>query len=362
MVDMRPADNKGISIRRRIAKYRLSLKYVVRLSKPLLLWRTLGNYLACIFTRRSRLRYVDLALTYKCNLNCIHCSAARLGKLDEADMSLEDYRALGRQLVRNGVLVVQLTGGEPSIRKDLDQIIRALGPKKLFISMNTNCVPLNRQRLLHLKKAGLDNLCVSVDDWDAAEHDRWRQRPGTHEKALKTIDLAREVGLRVMVFTVATHQNIRSDNFLKLVEYTRRKKVLLLVGWAVPAGNWNANEEVLLTEDDLAYLDQVQTKHLHVRTDFESNYFRWGCGAVKEKLYITATGDVIPCAFVHIKLGNIYDRPLATIRQDALKVDWFRDYNHSCLAANDREFQRRHLSKIYEADHEPITMAEAGLH
>jgi len=86
---------------------------------------------------------------------------------------------------------------------------------------------------------------------------------------------------------VATHANLRTDAFAKLIEFTKSNRILVLVGWAVPTGNWNANDDVLLTEDDLAYLETMHERYPHVRTDFEANYFRWGCGAGKEKLYIT---------------------------------------------------------------------------
>jgi len=43
-----------------------------------------------------------------------------------------------------------------------------------------------------------------------------------------------------------------------------------------------------------------------------------------------------------------------------MKIDWFREYNSLCLAANDREFQAKHLSRVRAAKEEPISMREAG--
>lgn len=349
-----------VTLKRRLAKYYLSLKYVVRWNKPLLVWRTFYNYLFYIITGRPRLRYVDLAVTFNCNLNCIHCSATRMIDVPRKAMTVEDYKALGKQLIENGVLVVQLTGGEPLMREDLEDIIRALKPSRFFISTGTNAKLATPERLFSLKKAGLDNLCISIDDWDPAEHDRWRGEEGVHAKALAVLDIALEMGFSVMIFTVATHQNVRSEGFIKLVEYAGKKKVLLLIGWAVPTGNWNANEEVLLTTEDLEYLETIHEKHLHTRTDFESNYFHFGCGAGKEKLYITPYGDVVPCAFVHIRFGNIFKKSLKEIRDTALKIDWFSKYNSLCLAANNREFREKHMTKIFAANKEPISMKEAG--
>ena len=356
---IKPRQRK-VTIQRKIAKYALSFKYGFRISKPLMMARIAYNYLYYLVKKKPRPRFVDLAVTYRCNLNCIHCSATRLKQERPEHMSIEDIRRIGKQLRRAGVAQIQLTGGEPLLRKDLEEVIRALGPGAFFISVSTNSTLVTKERLASLKKAGLDNLCVSIDDWNAQEHDRWRGLPGIHEKALQAVTDAKAAGLRAMIFTVATHANVRSDAFLKLLEFAGEKKVLVIVGWAVPTGNWNANRDILLTGDDLEYLETLHEKYLYVRTDFETNYFHFGCGAVKEKLYITTYGDVIPCAFVHIKLGNIFEESLESIRERAMRVDWFREYNSLCLAANDPDFREKHMSRVFAADQEPIPFDDAG--
>lgn len=352
---------KPVTLRRRLAKVWIQARYATRPGKPRLPLRALANSARAVATGSPPLRFCDLALTYDCTMGCAHCSAARLKIPGRRPMTVDDYRRLGRELVRNGVVAVQLTGGEPLLRPDLEQIIAALGPADLFVSVVTNSSLTSRARLERLHAAGLDNICVSLDDWDARAHDRSRGAPGNHDRALAALDQGLEVGLNGMVFHVVTHQNVRSTGLQRLIEHTGSRGVLLVLGWAVPAGNWNANREVLLDDADLLFLESLHERHPHVRTDFETNYFRWGCGAVKEKLYVTAYGDVMPCAFVHIGLGNVFEESLATIRARAMKVDWFRQYNGRCLAATDREFIDTHLTKVFDADHEPITLREAGL-
>jgi MoaA/NifB/PqqE/SkfB family radical SAM enzyme len=352
---------KPVTLRRRLAKYLIQARYSARPGKPLLRLRALGNYARVLATGKPRLRFCDLALTYDCTMSCAHCSASKLEDSQRPVMTVADYAELGRELVENGVVAVQLTGGEPFLRADLEEIIRALGPERLFISVVTNSSLATKQRLESLCRAGLDNLCVSIDDWDACSHDLGRGRPGNHAKALEVLDQALELGLTGMVFHVVTHQNIRSAGLQRLIEHTKRRGVLLVIGWAVPAGNWNANTDVLLTDEDLLYLESIHERYPHVRTDFETNYLDWGCGAGKEKLYITAYGDVMPCAFVHISFGNIFEESLADIRRRAMKIDWFRHYNGRCLAATDREFIDEHLTRVFESAHEPISLAQAGL-
>jgi MoaA/NifB/PqqE/SkfB family radical SAM enzyme len=350
-----------VTLGRRLAKYVIQSAYAARPGKPSLKWRALRNYARYVVDGRPRLRFCDLAVTYDCTMSCAHCSAGRLGDARRRPMSVDDYGRLGDELVEAGVLAVQLTGGEPLVRGDLEEIIRALGPSRLFVSVVTNSSLATRARLESLAAAGLDNVCVSLDAWQASEHDRVRGAAGNRDQALATLGTALELGLRGMVFHVVTHESLRSDALPRLVEHTERLGVLLVLGWAVPAGSWNGRLEVLLTDEDLASLERIHEQHLHVRTDFETNYFHWGCGAVKEKLYVSCYGDVLPCAFVHIRLGNVFEEPIADIRRRALAIDWFSEYNGRCLAATDRTFIDAHLSRVFGASSEPISLEQAGL-
>lgn len=349
-----------VTLTRRIGRYLISRRYMALSGKPRVTLRAIRNHLELLLTGRVRLRSVSLAVSYQCNLSCIHCSAAKFLDRGSKDMGIEDFKRLGDQLAKMGVYIIQLTGGEPFLRRDLEDIIRCLDPRRFYISVNTNTTLVTPERLRSLKVAGLDNVAISMDVWEAEEHERFRRRKGIHEQALRVLDMILEAKLTAMVFAVITHQNVRSPGLIELAEFTKKKGIILIAGWAAPVGNWNGNEEVLLTQEDLEYLETLHERYLHLRTDFEANYFHWGCPAVKEKLYITSYGDVVPCDFLHVGLGNIFEHSLEEIRQRALKVDWFREYNALCLAANDREFQVLHMKKLDVSRKEPVPLEKAG--
>ena len=84
------------------------------------------------------------------------------------------------------------------------------------------------------------------------------------------------------------------------------------------------------------------------------NGSRHGCGAVKEILYLTPYGDVLPCPFLHISLGNALEESVKVIRQRALQNPYFAVYYQKCLASTDEEFIERYLSKTFEADQLPL--------
>jgi len=351
---------RRVTLGRRVGRYLTSRRYASTSRKPKVVLRALRNHLHLLLTGEARLRSVSLSVSYKCNLSCIHCSAAKFMDRGKQDMGVEDFKRLGNELAKNGAYIVQFTGGEPLLRQDLEDLVGALDPSRFYISVNTNTTLVTPERLRSLKEAGVDNVAISIDVWDVQEHERFRKRKGIHHQSVKVLDMILEAGLSAMVFAVVTHQNVRTQGFVDLCEYTKQKGVVLVAGWAVPCGNWNGNDEVLLSADDLEYLETIHEKYLHVRTDFDANYHHWGCPAVKEKLYISSYGDVVPCDFLHVGLGNILRNSIAEIRQNALKVEWFREYNALCLACNDRDFQELHLSKMFAAKTDPVPLEEAG--
>ncbi len=104
----------------------------------------------------------------------------------------------------------------------------------------------------------------------------------------------------------------------------------------------------------MAYLETLQKKYPYVRTDFEANYVKKGCGAIKEILYVTPYGDVLPCPYIHISFGNIFDKSLEEIRNTALENKYFKDYWQKCLCATDRQFIDEFLNKISERKVLPV--------
>ena len=111
----------------------------VLLRKPLFFLRLLRNYATLPFRpAKPMLRFADIAITYKCTMHCEHCSALHMERSDKAPMTVDDFRLVARKLLRAGALVFNFTGGEPLLRKDLPEIIRAFKPGRALIAVQTN--------------------------------------------------------------------------------------------------------------------------------------------------------------------------------------------------------------------------------
>ncbi|MCZ7584487.1 MAG: SPASM domain-containing protein [Deltaproteobacteria bacterium] len=118
-------------------------------------------------------------------------------------------------------------------------------------------------------------------------------------------------------------------------------------------------------DDDNVHLNAEETAHHralmkipHVRWEGSSNYFKAGCPAGIEKLYISPYGDVMPCNFTHIGFGNLTEKPLAVIWNDILTGSPFNKIHDHCLVAEDAEFQRVYLEPVVKSAVHPLPVEQ----
>ncbi len=237
----------------------------------------------------------------------------------------------------------------------LEDIIKAVYPYKNIISVTTNGTLLSKSRARELKKTGVDIFTISLDSFLEEEHDSFRGEKGTYQKTMEGIENALSAGCHVTIGTVLSHQNIRSPHIEDLFSWASKRKIIVCTALAVPAGRWSDNSEILLTQEDMSYLQSLHKKYPYLRTDFDANYWHKGCGAVKEILYLTPQGDVLPCPYIHISLGNIFEEPLSKIRDRALKIPYFKYYSHTCLCATDKEFIEKYILPLSNERELPVS-------
>ena len=323
-----------------------SIRYAYRPRKPILFFRLVKGLFQTRVLRQIRLRYVDLALDFACNMHCEHCFATAL-KPDNTSkvhrMSIKDYRRVAKEAMAIGALNFSFQGGEPILIQNLSEYITTVSPRRNVISVTTNGSLLTAEKIRILKKQGVDILTISVDSAIPEEHDHFRNYPGAFDKAMKAIHEALSQGLHVTIGTTLSHDNLHSKGISDLVSFAEVNKIILCFAFATPIGNWAHHDDKLLTEDDVAWVRGMEKRYMYIRTDFEANLYSSGCGAVKEILYITPYGDVLPCPFIHISLGNVMKEPLGVIRNRALRVREFAHYAPKCLCAEDQYFIQKYI-------------------
>ncbi len=105
-----------------------------------------------------------ILITRKCNLNCQFCKIKRKRKL-KGELTLEEWKKGIRNLKKLGVKTIQILGGEPTTRKDLEKIIIFLNKEGFFYSIESNST-FNEKRFKSLIKAGLRGYCADVNTFN----------------------------------------------------------------------------------------------------------------------------------------------------------------------------------------------------
>lgn len=302
---------------------------------------------------------IQFQYDYTCNFKCEHCSILGFqGKKNSRCFTIEDVKELSRQADEMGLANVAITGGEPLVFKDLDQLVEAINPQKFYIAMDTNGWFLDEEKAKHLKTIGIDKIQLSLDSLEAKEHDSFRHKVGAHEKALRGVDAALAAGLNVIVSTVVTKSRIHSEEFIDFLEYFKSKNVGVFVTYAKPVGAWAGHFDELVDKEDMKYMNELEKKY-NVFTHLTPSYgMDLGCIAVKRMISITKYGDVMPCPYMHTSLGNFFEESLQEIVNRGMKIKYFGEKVNTCLMAEDREFIHNYVEKKLYQDNLPVPWKE----
>lgn len=309
--------------------------------------------------RGESIAIIQFQYDYTCNFRCQHCSVKGFqGKKKGRYFTLEDVRELSRQADEMGLAHLVITGGEPLVFPDFDDLVRAIDPDKFYLTSDTNGWRLTEEKARHLKQLGVDKIQLSLDSLSPDEHDGFRGRAGAHERAVRAIDAALNAGLNVILQTVVTRQRVRSQEFIDFLEFGKSKGIGIFVTYAKPVGSWEGNFDVLVTRSDMDYVRELEKKYA-VFTHLTPAYgLDLGCIAVKRMVSVTKYGDVMPCPYIHVSLGNFFDEPLKDIIERGLKVRYFGRYVDTCLIAEDRKFIQDYVVKRIYGKPLPVPFSE----
>ena len=298
---------------------------------------------------------IQFQYDYVCNFKCKHCSISKFQltpqqqKKDEREFFTSvKVKDLANQADEMGLAHFVISGGEPLIFSDFDEIVEAIDPQKFYITSDTNGWLLNLEKAKHLKSIGIDKLQISLDSLNEESHDNFRNKKGSWKKCINGILAAKSIGLNVIVQTVAWKNRIKSKEFETFIRFFNIYDVPVFVSLAKPVGNWENNFDILVEKDELKYLNEMQKKY-NVFTHLTPSYeFDLGCIAIKKMISITKYGDVMPCPFMQMSIGNIFNESLKIIIKRGMNIKYFGEYHNVCWVAMNKKFIKKYLTKTYD--------------
>ena len=295
------------------------------------------------------LSLIAINLTQRCNLACEHCylDANTLKDGSEGELSTQEVCKLLDEIadLDNGTMVV-LTGGEPLVRRDLEEIIKHGAKKELAMVLGTNGALLTKERVKSLQQAGLMGAGISVDSLNSEFHDRFRGQVGSWQQTMNGIENCRQAGLSFQV-----HFSIMDDNAHELndmVEFSRACEARVLnIFFLVCTGRGESFSDIspLRYEQTLKDIIKVQEKYpdLIIRPRCAPHFKRVahqlnpesklnqisgregdGCIAGIHYARITHDGKVTACPYIEDSVGSIRQTSFTSIWSNASDFEALR--------------------------------------
>ncbi len=287
--------------------------------------------------------------TQRCNLKCVHCYAQSEDRNYPGEMSTEEGKAMIDDLAAYGAPVLLFSGGEPTIRKDLLELMHYAKSKGMRVVISTNGTLITEEKAKQFAEVGLSYVGVSLDG-GRETHDSFRGIPGSFDKAIAGIRNSMaagiKVGLRMTInkrnwqdipelFKVMREEGIPRACFYHLV-YTGRgselmkedldheetRKAVRLIMDETKAMFADGLEPEVLTVDNHAdgpFLYMEMLKEDPERAEDVLQLLQWNQG--------NSTGNGIGCVswngevyadqfWRHFSLGNVRERPFSEIWTD----------------------------------------------
>lgn len=275
---------------------------------------------------------MDLAVNDVCNARCEHCSFFEgVDEPGRALLTLDQSRRLIAEAQKLGVSLVTFVGGEPLLRPDLAEIIRAVDKDLSATLLFTNGALL-AERAQTLRRAGLDSVFVSIDSADPVEHDRFRGFAGLFARAVEGIKRAKAVGLSTGMACSITPEAFRRGELNRLIELGRRLGVHeVAVFDTMPTGRYRWRTDLI---EDTDWVDDMVASVEPYNADprypgvlawaYMSGAHSVGCACGTSFFYVSPYGDVMSCDLNHIKFGNVLERPLYRIWEELTSMEEFR--------------------------------------
>jgi AdoMet-dependent heme synthase len=323
---------------------------------PFTLWQpkriaTDGNcefYLKLAYSPQAKSsdKFVPLVMSWnvtrECNLKCSHCYINATEKKLKNELTTKEAKKLMDQIAEVSHPLLILSGGEPLLRKDIYELIRYGASIGLKMGLGSNGSLIDEAVAKKLKDAGITTVSISLDSHIPAQHDDFRGVAGSWEKAVNACKALRKNNVLVQVNTTLTQQNYNQiDEIMSLAEGIGVENFHLF--FLVPTGRGTKLTDISPEkyEDMITKTFAKTAKHrLNVRPSCAPQFMRiakgmgldmrqWvrGCMAGMYYCRIYPNGDVTPCPYLPIKLGNIRDKSFGEIWLNSPVFKALRDSN-----------------------------------
>jgi len=300
--------------------------------------------------------------TRACNLNCKHCYESAHTKAKDELTTRERLNVI-KQMNEAGIAYVALSGGEPLVEKDFFQIAEALKENEIAFSLATNGTLLTKENCKKLEKVDCRYVQVSLDGAKARTHN-WLRGANTFQRTIQGIKNAVDTGLCVGIASTITSKNYKEvrdlinlteklgadiwmhynfvptgrgkdiaklditpqqrEEMLKMLAKETKKRKITLLSTAPQYGRVSVQCGL---PGSLTHFDKFSQELGDTNIQFLAE-FVGGCGAGRLYFALEPNGDIEPCVFIPIKLGNVRKDDLGAVWRNNPILKKIRDREH----------------------------------
>ena len=291
-----------------------------------------------------------------CNFHCAHCCEEpymsrdlkkKTGALDpRPQMNLEDYRKLSQEADDFGIFRFVLTGGEALLDKNLDKLIEALDPPKHLIILDTNGWTFDTEKAKWFASLGGYKAQISLDSMIEAEHDSFRGKKGSYNRVMRALAASKESGLELLISTCIIKNRVFTQEFEDLCVYCKTEDIPLYVTLAKPVGTAREQDTWVCTKKDVDHLKMLENKY-NIFTHMTPSYGQPGrCITVKGINTVNHDGEIIPCPYMDLSIGNVTKESLSSIMERGMKNSWLGPYRDECIIGEHKDFIQFHNKAV----------------
>jgi len=274
------------------------------------------------------MKLISWNTTRKCHLKCKHCYRDA-GDEQERELTFEEGKQLLDEIKLAGFDIIIFSGGEPLLRDDIFHLVEyadSLGLRPVF---GTTGSTITREIAKKLKQAGALRMGISLDSKGPELHDEFRQVKGNFDDVIRGMENCKAEGLEFQVNTTVVEQNYHeceeiTDLAIELGAIAHH------VFFMVPTGRAkDIEEEALRMKKYESLLHRILEKQKEVDIELKPTCapqfmrvadkknmkmrFSRGCLAGISYCCITPGGDVNPCPYLPLKVGNVLETPFSEI-------------------------------------------------
>ncbi|HWP49367.1 MAG TPA: radical SAM protein [Candidatus Limnocylindrales bacterium] len=297
-----------------------------------------------------RVHTISWNITKRCNIQCAHCyldAAYRTGERIGELSTEECFRIIDQIEEVNPHALLILTGGEPLLRKDIFEIARYASQKKFMVVIGTNGTILNDKLVQKMVAAGVKGVSISLHSVRPEAHDHFTQVPGSWQKAVRGAQVLKRNQVEFIIQTSTMSWNY--DEIPRIVDFAyelgaRFFNLYFLVCTGRGQGLSGKDISEARYEAMLVQVFEMQKKYqgkmlisakctpqykrIVYEADPNSPYLKsysGGCPAATHYAQITPTGEVTPCPYMSIPLGNVRKKSFAEIWHTSPLLNQLRD-------------------------------------